>query len=131
MEREERRIAKAQMIAGMIHGRPWHEAAAAAGVHTSRTAAYRLLRAVHLRGEGALQDGRHGHPAKLRGPVREWLAAFCRGSPALSSREVQAALQERFGVSVSSSQISRVRHILGVGSRSPGVGGKSGPTADH
>jgi transposase len=54
---EERQAAKARMIAGMRAGRSWREAAAKAGVQTSRTAAYRLLRGARARGEAALCDG--------------------------------------------------------------------------
>ncbi len=121
---EHRQAAKAQLIAGMQRGLPWREAAATAGVQTSRTAAYRLLRAVRTQGDGALRDGRHGHASKLRGPVREWLQEYCRGAPRSASCVVQVLLQDRFGVRVSISQICRVRNALGVGRRSQGAGGK-------
>ncbi len=79
MQEEERRAAKARLTAGMRAGRSWQEAAMEAGVQTSRTAAYRLLQGVRAHGEAALRDGRHGHPTKVRGPVRAWLEAYCRG----------------------------------------------------
>lgn len=66
MEKEERRTAKERLITLMQAGHSWHEAAALTGVQIGRSAAYHLLRNVHLRGGAALQDGRHGHPAKLR-----------------------------------------------------------------
>lgn len=69
MQEEQRRVAKGQLIALMQAGHPWHEAAAMAGVQIGRSAAYQLLRNVRLRGNAALQDGRHGHPAKLRPKV--------------------------------------------------------------
>src|SRR5205823_14251743 len=34
---------------------------------------YRLLRQVRSRGKAAFEDGRHGHPAKLRTDERAWL----------------------------------------------------------
>ncbi len=77
MDQEERCAAKAQMVAQMQTGQSWQEAATRAGVQTSRTAAYRLLQRVRIEGAIALRDQRHGHPAKLRGPVREWLAELC------------------------------------------------------
>ncbi len=126
---EERQAAKARMIAGMRAGRSWREAAAKAGVQTSRTAAYRLLRGARARGEAALCDGRHGHPTKVRGLVREWLDAYCRGTPDASGRAVQAALRERFGLTVSVTHINRVRATLGLSRRASGAGGKSGPSA--
>ncbi len=94
-----------------------------AAVPLGRSGAYRVLRAVARQGEGALRDGRHGHPSKLRGPVRAWLEAYCRGAPTASGAAVQAALRERFGLTVSVSQINRVRTALGV-SRRRDAGGK-------
>jgi transposase len=117
MQEEQRRAAKGQLIALMQAGHPWHEAAAMAGVQIGRSAAYQLLRNVRLRGEAALQDGRHGHPAKLRPPVREFLETTCREAPHTASHVVQAALQERFGLLVSIGHLNRVRAQLVVGSR--------------
>ena len=117
MEKERQRSAKGQMVALMQSGHPWQEAAAMAGVQIGRSAAYQLLRNVHVRGEAALQDGRHGHPAKLREPVREFLETTCRQTPHTPSHVVQAALQERFGILISIGHLNRVRAELGLGSR--------------
>ncbi len=46
MEREARRNARLHLVTGMAQGQPWQEAATVAGLRTSRTAAYRLLRVV-------------------------------------------------------------------------------------
>jgi transposase len=117
MEEEQRRAAKRQMVALMQVGHSWQEAATMAGVQIGRSAAYQLLHNVRLRGEVALQDGRHGHPAKLRLSVREWLETTCRQAPHTPSHVIQAALQERFGILVSIGHLNRVRAELGVGSR--------------
>ncbi len=117
MQEEQRRAAKGQLIALMQAGHPWHEAAAMAGVQIGRSAAYQLLRNVRLRGDAALHDGRHGHLAKLRPPVREWLEATCREVLSTPSHVVQAALQERFGILVCIGHLNRVRAELDVGSR--------------
>lgn len=117
MEEDELRAAKRQMIALMQAGHSWQEATDMAGVRMGRSAAYQLLRNVRLRGEAALQDGRHGHPAKLCPPVREWLETTCRQAPHTPSHVVQAALQERFGLQVSIGHLNRVRAELGLGSR--------------
>jgi transposase len=114
MDREERCAAKAQLVAQMQTGQSWQAAATSAGVQTSRTAAYRLLRRVRIEGARALRDRRHGHPVKLREPMREWLAAFCRASPTTTGRTVQTALLEQFGLQISISQINRLRAVLGV-----------------
>ncbi len=126
MEREARRNARLHLVTGMAQGQPWQEAATVAGLRTSRTAAYRLLRVVRTEGEVALDERRHGHPVKFREPVKAWLLAYCRDHPGTPSRVVQAALQERFGLTVSISQINRVRAALGVSHRPQGAGGKSG-----
>ena len=117
MQENQQRVAKGRLIALMQAGHPWHEAAAMAGVQIGRSAAYQLLRNVRLRGEAALQDGRHGHRAKLRPPVREFLETTCREAPHTPSHVVQAALQERFGLLVSIGHLNRVRAQLVVGSR--------------
>lgn len=125
MDQQARRAVKAQMVALMQAGQSWQEAAEQAGVQTSRTAAYRLLQRVRTEGRAALEDQRHGHPTKLRQPVRDWLATFCRAAPASTGRAVQEALLERFGLAVSISQINRLRAALGVRRPTPGAGEKS------
>ena len=127
MDEAQQRTAKLRLIMGMRAGRPWREAVAAADLRTSRTAAYRLLQRVNAEGEQALVDGRHGHPSKLREPVRAWLGDYCRGAPDSPSRVVQTALRERFGVTVSIGHLNRVRVALGLRDHHGGVGGKSGP----
>ncbi len=126
MDAEERRKRKEQLVAGMLEGRRWHEAAHAAGMKTSQTAAYRLLRVVRTEGEAALGERRHGHPYKLTTPVREWLVERCRRMPGVSSPALQAEIERQFGITVSASQINRVRADLGVTSHPRCVGGKSG-----
>jgi transposase len=117
MEKERQRSAKEQMIAFMQAGHPWQEAAVMAEVQIGRSAAYHLLREVRRRGAPALQDGRHGHPTKLREPVREWLETTCREAPQTPSRVMQTALQKRFGILVSIGHLNRIRAKLDVGSR--------------
>jgi len=127
MGKDERRAAKATMIAHMIQGRSWADAVQEAGLNYRRAGAYRLLHEVRRCGEVALDDGRHGHAAKFRAPVRAWLVEYCRGTPTASGPAVQAALSARFGLDVSVSQINRVRAALGLGRSATGAGKKSGP----
>jgi transposase len=101
----------------MQAGHSWQEAATVAGLQISRSGAYRLLQEVRKRGEAALLDGSHRHPTKLRESVREFLETTCRETPSTPSREVQAALQEQFGIFVSIGHLNRVRAQIGVGSR--------------
>ena len=73
MEPEQRRAAKERMLELMEAGMSWQEAATTAGVQTSRATAYRWRQEARTRGEAALQDGRHGHPAKVLPPILHWL----------------------------------------------------------
>ena len=106
--------ARVQMVEVMEQGLPWHEAAKQAGLQISQSTAYRLRQRMRQGGERALQEGRHGHSAKLRGEVREWLKKTCRQAPYTPSHEIQAQLAERFALSISVSQLNRVRATLGV-----------------
>src|SRR5713226_6589856 len=97
MDKEEKQAAKMHMMDLMQAEHHWQEAATQAGVQTSRSTAYRWWRAYRIHGEKALQDGRHGHPAKAREPVLAWLESTDGQAPHTSSRVVQARLEEQFG----------------------------------
>jgi len=114
MEENELSMARAQVVEAMENGLPWHEAAKRAGLQISQSTAYRLRQRMRKAGEQALREGRHGHPAKLRGEVRTFLEGTCRQAPQIPSRAIQTKLAERFALSVSVSQINRVRATLGV-----------------
>ncbi len=118
MDNEERRRRKARLVAGMLEGKKWDMAADAAGLKTSQTAAYRLLRLVRTEGDAPLEERRHGHPYKLNGTVREWLVERCRGTPGVPARVLRTEISDRFGVTVSVTHINRVRAELGVGNTS-------------
>jgi transposase len=113
-ESNQRQEAREQFIAAMLEGRTFREVSAGSSPPVKRAMAYRLLRAVRAKGKSALQDGRHGHPSKLRGEARAFLEASCREAPSMLSSTLQAALRERFDLQVSVSQINRVRATLGV-----------------
>jgi transposase len=110
----EYRAAKAAMVASMDQGVPWQEAADLAGVVVSRATAYRLWLRSWREGPSFLDDGRHGHPSKLREPIRQWLLDTCTQTPTTSGPTLQAAIAERFGITVSVRQLNRVRAALGV-----------------
>src|SRR5215469_3429770 len=114
VERNQRQAAREQLITTMLQGRTFEEASKESGAPLKRAMAYRLLRDVRTQGEVALQDGRHGHPVKLRGAARSFLEEHCRQAPSTPSPVTQTLLQERFGLKVSTSQINRVRAALGV-----------------
>ena len=108
------RAAKAALITYMDQGYPWQEAAAKAGVVVSRATAYRLWLRAWRDGPSVLDDGRHGHPSKLRDPIRQGLRDTCSQAPATPARALQTAIGERFGITISLRQINRVRAALGV-----------------
>lgn len=114
MEESKLYTARVQVVEAMERGSPWHEAAKLAGLQISQSTAYRLRQRMRQGGKQALQESRHGHPAKLRGEVRQWLEETCRQAPQTPSHEIQAKLAERFALSISVSQLNRVRASLGV-----------------
>jgi len=106
--------ARVQVVEAMEQGLPWHEAAKRAGLEISQSTAYRLRQRMRQGGKQALREGRHGHPAKVRGEVRQWLEETCRQAPHTPSHEIQVQLAQQFALSNSVSQINRVRAALGV-----------------
>ena len=117
MEKNERQRARQHLVAAMLAGQSWQQIAQAEALPLKRAMAYRLVHAVRTRGDVALADGRHGHPSKLRGEARAFLEEQCRQAPATPSSTLQVKLQERFDLSVSISQINRVRAALGISNR--------------
>src|SRR5438876_12139671 len=109
MEPEQRRAAKQQMLELMEAGVSWQEAATTAGIQTSRATAYRWRQKARTRGETALQDGRHGHPAKVLPPVLHRLESRCQANAQVPSSQLQRELQEQWGVLLSSSHLNAVR----------------------
>ncbi len=114
LERNERQQARERLVTALLEGQSWQAVSEGADVPLKRAMAYRLLHAVCTQGKVALQDGRHGHPSKLRGEARAFLETSCREAPCMTSPSLQAALRERFNLQVSVSQINRVRAALGV-----------------
>ena len=108
------RAAKATMVASMDQGYPWNEAASMAGVVLSRASAYRLWLRSWRDGPSFLDDRRHGHPSKLRDPIRHWLRDTCTQAPSTPARLLQTTLADDFGITVSMRQINRVRASFGV-----------------
>jgi len=88
--------ARVQVVEAMEQGLSWQEAAQRAGLEISQSTAYRLRQRMRQGGEQALREGRHGHPIKLRGEVRQWLAQTCQQVPHTPSREIQTQLAQCF-----------------------------------
>jgi transposase len=114
---EQRQAAKRQMIEQIEQGATVQQARSHSGVRMHRATVYRLLKRVRAERETAYTDRRHGHPIKLRGEVRTFLIEVCQATPSVSSPALRQAIQERFGLSVSVSQLNRVRASLGLSRR--------------
>ncbi len=113
------------MMVLMQEGTSWQEAARRAGVQTSRSTAYRWFAVYQTQGEAAFHDGRHGHSAKVREPVLQWLAERCRSAPQTASSRLQKELQEHFGVKMSITHLNRIRAAHGLSRRVARAGKKS------
>jgi transposase len=125
MEPEQQRAAKQQMLELMQAGVSWQEAATTAGVQTSRATAYRWRQEARTRGAAALQDGRHGHPAKVLPSVLHWLESRCQATSLIASSHLQKELQEQLGVRISISHLNAVRAAYGWSNVASQVGKKS------
>jgi transposase len=117
---DQRLAAKEHLLADLQQGCSVPEAHRRMPIPLHRTTLYRFRQRVQADPVAALEDGRHGHPVKLRGKVRDWLVAFCQERPHTPSQVVQAALQGRFGQLVSISQLNRFRAAHGISSRTRG-----------
>ena len=128
MTSEEQRVVKQQLLTAFEHGSSVSDLLSTTPVPLHRATVYRLHQRFQTNPKTALADGRQGHPSKLRGKVRAWLEAFCQATPDCTSRTVQTALFERFGVWVSIAHLNRVRATLGLSRRAHGRGKKSAPS---
>ena len=127
MGSEQRQAAKKQMMVLMQEGSLWQEAASRAGMRISRSTAYRWFQQYRSQGEAALQDGRHGHIAKMHQPIREWLETRCRKEPSLPSSSLQKELKAHSGVLVSITHLNRIRAAQGLERQAARREKKSGP----
>jgi transposase len=108
-QRHARQATRRELVRSVEEGMTTREARRCCPVRMHRTTVYRLLKRVEREGEQALAEWRHGHPTKLRGEVLIWMLDDCQSHPAATSREVQKFLADRFGFSISVSQLNRVR----------------------
>lgn len=109
---EQRQAARREMIKQIEQGVSVQQAKLHSAVPMHRATVYRLLKRVQCEGENAFVDGRHGHPVKIRGAIETFLIEQCQAQPSLSSSALQRSIQEHFGLSISISQLNRVRASL-------------------
>ena len=115
---QQRQAAKREIVRQFEQGVSVEDFRGRSPVPMHRTTIYRLLKRVQREGEGAFNDGRHGHPVKLRGEIRAFLLEHCQNHASAASREIQRLVAERFGISVSVSQLNRVRAAHGLSRKS-------------
>lgn len=108
------RAAKARLVAAIDQRVGWEEAAATAPLLISRATAYRIWLRACCAGPSPFEDQRHGHPAKVRGPVPAWIVAQCQAQPQMPSHVLQIAIQQRFAITLSVRHLNRVRAAVGV-----------------
>ena len=126
MTREQRRNAKAQVVATMNQGQSWQKAVASVDLPISRATAYRWQRRVQVEGERSLDDQRHGHVYKLREPLRRWLVTYWKPAPHTPSHQLQKVLRDQFNVDLSIGYLNEVRAACGVRYVRPPQGKKLG-----
>ncbi len=128
MTAEEQRGVKQQLLAAFERGSSVSDLLSTTSVPLHRATVYRLHQRFQTDPETALADRRQGHSSKLRGEVRAWLEAFCQATPDCTSRTVQTALSDRFGIWMSIAHLNRVRATLGLSRQARGRGKKSAPS---
>ena len=113
-QRQGREFVRREIVRHVEQGMTATEARRLSPVSLHRTTVYRLLKRVEREGEQALAEQRHGHPVKLRGEVLAWMLDYCQSHPFVSSSSVQRLMAEHLGLSVSVSQLNRVRAAHGL-----------------
>lgn len=111
---QQRQAGKRQIMELIEQGASVQQARKQGEVPMHRATVYRLLKRVQTQGEAGYNDGRHGHPIKIRGEVRTFLIERCQATPSLSSPMLQHLIQEHFGIRLSVSQLNRARAFLGL-----------------
>lgn len=108
---------KVQVVERMAGGESWQAALQAVGVQASESSVYLWRQKWRSGGQAALVDGRHGQRHKLNDALRTWLQSSCAAAPERSSRELQAAIWQQFGVAVSQGHLNLLRAQWGVSRR--------------
>jgi len=129
-QRQARRSARQEIVHQVEQGMTASEAWRRCLVPMHRTTVYRLLKRVKREGEHAFVERRHGHPVKLRGEVLTFVLDYCQHHAFAASREVQRCVSERFGITVSVSQLNRVRAAHGLSRKNP-QGEKKAANGSH
>jgi len=105
---------KRQIVDSILAGRSYQEAIDAAQIRASERSVYRWVDRYNEESDQGLREGRRGVVWKVTDEIREWLVECCEETPSLSAKQLQAQLEETFGVVVSISHINQIRIDEGV-----------------
>jgi transposase len=105
---------KEQVVERMEAGENWQAALRSVGVQASESTVYLWRQKWRQGGKGAISDGRHGRRYKMKDALRSWLQGYCAAAPDTPSRQLQAALFQRFAVAVSQGHLNLLRAQYGV-----------------
>ena len=130
-QRQGRELARREIVRYVEHGMTVTQARRRCPVPMHRSTVYRLLKRVEGEGEQAFVERRHGHPTKLRGEVLTCVLEYCQTHASAASREVQRLVVERFGITVSSSQLNRVRATHRLSRKNPELEKKAANRRHH
>jgi|GEM_PF-299029 len=105
---------KIQMLNLMLQGQSWAKATQQLGYPLKHSRAYQLLKEARAKGQVIWHDNRHGHPAKFRAEVRDWLKQVCQAAPQTTGKVLQTQIRQKFKQEVSTVHINRLRLQLGL-----------------
>jgi transposase len=114
-----RQAAKREIVRQVEHEMTATRARRRCPVPMHRSTVYRLLKRVEREGVLAFVEKRHVHPSILRGEMLTFVLDYCQNHVSAASHEVQHCVSERFGLSVSISQLNRVRAAHGLSRQAP------------
>ena len=105
---------KKQVVESVLSGKSHQEAIDEAQITISVRSVYRWVQDYCEDGEPSLYERRRGVVWKVSDEIRAWIVECCEETPSLSAKQLQAQLQETFGVVVSISHINQIRINEGV-----------------
>ena len=105
---------KKQVVESVLSGKSHQEAIDEAQITISVRSVYRWVQDYREDGEPSLYERRRGVVWKVSDEIRAWIVECCEETPSLSAKQLQAQLQETFGVVVSISHINQIRINEGV-----------------
>jgi transposase len=100
---------KKQVVESVLSGKSHQEAIDEAQITISVRSVYRWVQDYREDGESSLYERRRGVVWKVSDEIRAWIVECCEETRSLSAKQLQAQLEETFGVVVSISHINQIR----------------------